>query len=114
VNKPKRTRPGTKKPEEILESRLAIRVPEKFKAILIEESRAEKKSLSNHLFNLVNAGREVTRESGPANVEGANETETRAGKMNFSKLMGRLDDILRQPGKDETRELLGSKIISFF
>jgi hypothetical protein len=82
----------TKKPEERLGSVIAIRLSEKVKAILIKEAHAEKKSLSNYLFNLINAGREATRESGLANGEGANEAEMRAWKVeaenvNFSKLL---------------------------
>jgi uncharacterized protein YciI len=56
----------TKPVESRLSSVVAIRLPKHTKEILAQEARVRKKSLSDYLFDLLTAGRQAARESGPA------------------------------------------------
>lgn len=74
----------SKRPEERLGCVVGIRVPQKVKEMLIKEAAVKKKSLSDYLFDLISAGREVmqakAREVEPVSVEDLNDLSSRAAE----------------------------------
>lgn len=73
-----------RRPEERLAAVVAIRLPEDTKQTLMREATTRGKTLSEHLFNLIEAGREAmqakAREAEPVSVEDLNDLSSRAAE----------------------------------